>query len=231
MAKNKVAVIAGAGVGFSASVARQLKERGYALALASRTPDRHRDVADDLGARSYACDVSEEAAVADLFRQVDADLGPPGFVMFNASARAKGPFAELDPAAVKNSLLVSAYGGFLVARAAAERMLAAGEGNILLTGASASVKGYPQSAPFAMGKFALRGMAQSMARELHPKGIHVLHVVIDGAIYAESRKDWFDKPDAMLDPDAIATASLAAFDQPRSTWSWEIALRPWVETF
>ena len=229
--KNKVAVIAGAGAGFSASVARRLGERGYALALASRTPERHHDVAASLGARSYRCDVSDETSVADLFAAVDADLGPPGFVMFNASARSKGPFAELDAADVKQSLLVSAYGGFLVAQAAVQRMLPAGEGHILLTGASASVKGYPQSAPFAMGKFALRGLAQSMARELHPKGIHILHVVIDGAIYAESRKDWFDKPDAMLDPDAIATACLAAFDQPRSTWSWEIELRPWVETF
>jgi NAD(P)-dependent dehydrogenase (short-subunit alcohol dehydrogenase family) len=228
---SKVAVIAGAGAGFSASVARQLKDRGYALALASRTPERHADVGAALGARFYPCEVSDEASVANLFAAVDADLGPPGFVMFNASARSKGPFAELDPAEVKRSLLVSAYGGFLVARAAAERMLPAGEGRILLTGASASVKGYPLSAPFAMGKFALRGMAQSMARELHPKGIHVLHVVIDGAIYAESRKDWFDKPDAMLDPDAVATACLAAFDQPRSAWSWEIELRPWVETF
>ena len=122
------------------------------------------------------------AAVQALFRAVEADFGAPTLVVYNASARARGPFVELDPAGVAKALEVSAYGGFLVAQEAAKRMLPAGRGTILFTGASASVKGYAQSAPFAMGKFALRGLAQSMARELAPKGIHVAHFVIDGGI-------------------------------------------------
>jgi len=106
-----------------------------------------------------------------------------------------------------------------------------GSGAILFTGASAGIKGYPRSAPFAMGKFALRGLAQSMARELAPKGVHVAHFVIDGGIRSAERPDDPQKPDALLDPDAIAKSYLAMVDQPRSAWTWEIELRPWVETF
>ena len=138
---------------------------------------------------------------------------------------------ELDPAGVAKALEVSAYGGFLVAQEAAKRMLPLGRGSILFTGASASVKGYPQSAPFAMGKFALRGLAQSMARELHPQGIHVAHVVVDGGIRSARRAEPPDKPDSLLDPDAIAASYLHVIRQPRSVWATEIELRPWVERF
>lgn len=228
---GKVALIAGAGTGFSGSMARALAARGARVALASRDPARLGGIAGETGARAYACDVADEASVTGLFEAVDRDLGAPAFVMFNPSARVRGPFAELAAQDVRRALEVSAFGGFLVARQAVPRMLAAGEGRILLTGASASVKGYAKSAPFAMGKFALRGMAQSMARELHPQGIHVLHVVIDGAIRNPGRTEPPDRPDSMLDPDAIASACLAMLDQPRSAWSWEIELRPWVESF
>ena len=132
---------------------------------------------------------------------------------------------------MRRTIEVSAFGGFLVAQAAARAMLKAGRGTILLTGASASVKGYAQSAPFAMGKFALRGLAQSMSRELHPKGIHVIHVVVDGAIRADGRPEPADKPDSTLDPDAIAQTMLDVVQQPRSCWTDEIAVRPWVERF
>jgi NAD(P)-dependent dehydrogenase (short-subunit alcohol dehydrogenase family) len=152
-------------------------------------------------------------------------------VIYNASYRTRGPLVELDPAEVEKSIAVSAYGGFLVAQQAARRMLAKGRGAILFTGASASVKGYAQSAPFAMGKFALRGLAQSMARELHPQGIHVAHVVVDGGIRSARRAEPADKPDSMLDPDAIAATYLQLIHQPRSAWAWEIELRPWVERF
>jgi NAD(P)-dependent dehydrogenase (short-subunit alcohol dehydrogenase family) len=143
----------------------------------------------------------------------------------------RGPIAELDPAEVQRALMVSAYGGFLVGQLAARAMLARGQGCILFTGASASVKGYAQSAPFAMGKFALRGLAQSMARELQPRGIHVAHVVIDGGIRSAGRAEPVDKPDSMLDPDAIAETYMQLIAQPRSAWAWEIELRPWVERF
>ena len=135
------------------------------------------------------------------------------------------------PADVANSIAVSAFGGFLVAQQAVKRMLPNKHGAILFTGASASVKGYPQSAPFAMGKFALRGLAQSMARELAPQGIHVAHFVIDGGIRNPGRSEPPDKPDSMLDPDAIAASYWHVVQQPRSAWTWEVELRPWVERF
>lgn len=228
---SPIALIAGAGTGFSASVARRLAGSGYQIALAARSLEKTEALADEIGAKRYSCDVQDPGAVAELFESVDRDLGSPEFVMFNPSARARGSFLELDHADVRNALLVSAYGGFLVAQEAARRMVPEGRGAILLTGASASVKGYPLSAPFAMGKFALRGMAQSMARELHPKGVHVLHVVIDGAIRNPGRTEPADAPDSMLDPDAIAETCLSLLKQPRSAWTWEVEVRPWVEAF
>src|SRR5579885_2422433 len=132
---------------------------------------------------------------------------------------------------VAKSIAVSAYGGFLVAQEAVKRMLPHRRGVILFTGASASVKGYAQSAPFAMGKFALRGLAQSMARELSPQGIHVAHIVIDGGIRSASRQNPPDRPDGFLDPDAIAQTYLHLVQQHRSAWAWEVELRPWIEKF
>jgi len=132
---------------------------------------------------------------------------------------------------VEQAIAISAFGGFLVAQAATRRMLPRGHGAILFTGASASVKGYAQSAPFAMGKFALRGLAQSLARELAPQGIHVAHFVIDGGIKSARRPPDPEKPDSLLDPDAIAQSYLHVLQQPRSAWTWEVELRPWVEKF
>jgi NAD(P)-dependent dehydrogenase (short-subunit alcohol dehydrogenase family) len=166
-----------------------------------------------------------------LFDNVTRELGEPELVVYNASARVRGPLVDLDPSDVERSITVTAFGGFLVSQAAARRMVARGRGVILLTGASASVKGYAQSAAFAMGKFALRGLAQSMARELSPLGIHVAHVVIDGAIRPPGRTADPARPDSMLEPDAIAETYFQLACQPRSAWSWEIELRPWVERF
>ena len=185
----------------------------------------------EFGAKAFACDASERAQVDKLFADVDAALGVPEIVVYNASFRTRGPFVDLDPADVERALAVTAYGAFLVAQQAARRMLAKRHGAILLTGASAGVKGYPQSAPFAMGKFALRGLAQSMARELAPMNIHVAHFVIDGGVRSAARREPGDRPDSMLDPDAIAQSYWAIVQQPRSAWSWEVELRPWVETF
>lgn len=226
MASN-VALIVGAGPGFSGSVARKLAGRGMQVALASRRADE--GLAEELGGRAFRLDAGDPDATAALFADVDEALGPPEFVMYNPSARTRGPLTELDPAEVERAIRVSAFGGFLVAQQAVRRMAEAGGGRILLTGATASVKGVARSAAFAMGKFALRGLAQSMARELQPQNIHTLHVVIDGGIASPSRTS--DVPDALLDPDAIADAALAALDAPRSAWSWEIEVRPYVETF
>jgi NAD(P)-dependent dehydrogenase (short-subunit alcohol dehydrogenase family) len=228
---NAIALIVGAGKGLSASIARACAKRGMKVALAARNTDKLAGLVAETGAKAYVCDAAQPAAVQGLFRAVDAELGAPTLVVYNASARARGPIVEVDPAGVARALEVCAFGGFLVAQESARRMLPLGRGSILLTGASASVKGYPQSAPFAMGKFALRGLAQSMARELAPKGIHVAHFVIDGAIRqpGEARSD--RGPDGFLDPDAIAQTYLQIHDQPRSAWTWEVELRPWTETF
>jgi len=223
------ALIVGAGAGISASFARVLAREGYAVALAARRTEKLEALCREIDATTHACNAADPAAVADLFAALDDAGRPPEVVLYNASGRLRGPLTELDPAGVRDAVMVSAYGAFLVAQQAARRMLAKGSGAIFLTGASASVKGYPGSAPFAMGKFALRGLAESMARELQPKNIHVAHFVIDGAVAAPGRVS--DTPDALLDPDAVAQTYLAVLKQPRSAWSFEVALRPWVETF
>jgi NAD(P)-dependent dehydrogenase (short-subunit alcohol dehydrogenase family) len=228
--KDKVALIVGAGPGLSASVARRLAKAGMKVALAARTVGDLADLAAETDAIAFAADAADVAAVKKLFADVSANLGDdPYAVVFNPSYRTRGPLIELDPAEVAKSLTVSAYGGFLVGQEAARRMLPRGAGAIVFTGASASVKGYAQSAPFAMGKFALRGLAQSMARELAPQGIHVAHVVVDGGIRSASRPD--EGQDQWLDPDAIAESYLFLLKQHRSAWTWEIEVRPWVEKF
>jgi NAD(P)-dependent dehydrogenase (short-subunit alcohol dehydrogenase family) len=169
--------------------------------------------------------------VAKLFVEVTDRIGAPEIVIYNAGARAPGPLADLDPLAVQTALAISAFGGFLVTQQAAKRMVPRGRGAILLTGATASIKGFAQSAAFAMGKFALRGLAQSAARELGPKGIHVAHFVIDGAVRSAQHPDPAEQPDSTLDPDAIAQSYIDVLRQPRSAWCFEVELRPWVERF
>src|SRR5271166_253426 len=227
----ETALIVGAGRGLSASLARLFAAEGLRVALAARDTEKLAALCLETGAKAFACDAVEPNQVARLFAAVEAATGAPDVVVYNASARARGPVAELVPAEVERAIMVSAFGGFLVAREAARRMVPKGHGAILFTGASASVKGYPLSAPFAMGKFALRGLAQSMARELAPQGIHVGHFVIDGAIRNPGRVEPADRPDSMLDPDAIAATYLNLLNQPRSAWTWEVELRPWVERF
>ncbi len=230
-AKYERVLIVGAGSGLSASIARLFAKSGLKVALGARSVDDLAPLAKEIGGQTFACDATKRADVAKLFTDLDAAFGAPDVIVYNASFRTRGPFIELDPAEVEKTLIVSAFAGFLVAQEAVKRMLPRKRGAILFTGASASVKGYAQSAPFAMGKFALRGLAQSMARELSPQGIHVAHVVIDGGIRSTSRADPPDKPDSMLDPDAIAQNYLKLLQQRRSAWAWEIELRPWVERF
>jgi NAD(P)-dependent dehydrogenase (short-subunit alcohol dehydrogenase family) len=227
----RTALIVGAGSGLSASLARAFATDGMKVAIASRRPDNVAAVANETDAKAFACDASKRGDVIKLFADVTAALGAPDVVVYNASYRTRGPFVELDAAEVERALIVTAYAGFLVAQEAVKHMLPNRHGAVLFTGASASVKGYAQSAPFAMGKFALRGLAQSMARELSPQGIHIGHVVVDGGIRSGRRPDPSDKPDSTLDPDAIAQSYLALLHQPRSAWAWEIEVRPWVERF
>ncbi len=227
----KSALIVGSGSGLSASLARAFAKSGMRIALAARSTEKLAALATETGAKTYACNACERPQVEKLFAALDAGSGAPDVVVYNASYRTRGPLLELDAAEVEKAIAVSAFGAFLVAQAAVKRMLPLGHGAILFTGASASLKGYAQSAPFAMGKFALRGLAQSMARELSPQGIHVAHFVIDGGIRSARRAEPADKPDSLLDPDAIAASYMHVLQQPRNAWTQELELRPWVEKF
>jgi NAD(P)-dependent dehydrogenase (short-subunit alcohol dehydrogenase family) len=229
--KYKTALIVGAGEGLSASLARLFARQGIRVALAARKIEKLGALCSETGARAFACNATDPDDVERLFGLVEREIAAPDLVVYNASGRERGAFVDLVPADVANAIAVSAFGGFLVAQQAVRRMLPNHHGAILFTGASASVKGYSQSAPFAMGKFALRGLAQSMARELSPQGIHIAHFVIDGGIRSAVRSEPADRPDSMLDPDAIALSYWNVLQQPRSAWSWELELRPWVEKF
>jgi NAD(P)-dependent dehydrogenase (short-subunit alcohol dehydrogenase family) len=224
-------LIVGAGPGISASLARALYAAGVTVGLAARSTEKLAPLADEIGAKAFAVDAADPAAVARLFEEADEQLGEPDVVVYNASARVRGGIADIDPEQVRRALEISAFGGFLVAQQAARRMIPRRHGAILFTGASASVKGYALSASFAMGKFALRGLAQSAARELGPQGIHVAHFVIDGGVRSAGRADPPDRPDSTLDPDGVAQTYLDVLRQPRSAWSLEVELRPWVERF
>jgi len=225
------ALIVGAGLGISASLARHFAALGVKVALAARNVQKLEPLIQGTGTLAFSADASDPESVAQLFQQVCDRMDEPDIVVYNASARIQGPLAELDPSAVQRALAVTAFGGFLVTQQAAKRMLPRGHGAILLTGATASVKGFAHSAAFAMGKFALRGLAQSAAREFGPKGIHVAHFIIDGGVRAAHRQDPADRPDSTLDPEAIAQAYIDVLRQPRSAWSQEVELRPWVEHF
>lgn len=227
---GNVAVIVGVGSGLSASLARALAPT-HRLTLAARDTDKLGPLVEETGARAVSLDATDPASTSALFDNLPA---APRLVVYNPSFRTRGPLAELDPEAVRRALDVTAFGAFLTGQAAARAMLAAEpedgvRGTIIFTGASAGVKGFPLSAPFAMGKFAQRGLAESMARELHPQGIHVVWVNIDGAIGNPGVDP--GAPDSKLDPDAIAGEYLRLAAQPRSVWSHEATLRPWVERF
>src|SRR5271154_3025979 len=225
------ALVVGVGAGISASLARRLSALGVRVGLAARDVAKLAPLVQETGAAAFAADASQAASVAALFEAAEKQIGEPDIVVYNASARVQGPLAELDPAAVEQALRISAFGAFLVAQQAAKRMTPRGRGAIFFTGATAGVKGFANSAAFAMGKFALRGLAQSAARELGPKGVHVAHFVIDGGVRSSERLDPADRPDSFLDPDAIAQTYIDVLRQPRSAWSLEVELRPWVERF
>jgi len=229
---TETALIVGTGGGLSAALARLFHKESMRLALAARRPEKLTELCAATGAKAYTCDASERTSVNALFEAVNRDLGAPDIVVYNPSYRTRGPIADLDPDEVLKTLTVTCYGGFLVAQQAARAMLKTGHGSILFTGASASIKGYARSAPFAMGKFGLRGLAQSLARELAPQNIHVAHFVIDGGIRQTNDSRANERgPDGLLEPDAIAATYLHVHRQQRSAWTAEIELRPWVESY
>jgi NAD(P)-dependent dehydrogenase (short-subunit alcohol dehydrogenase family) len=225
------ALIVGAGPGLGASLARAFTDQcGMRVAVSARRPEPLEAIAADTGAVPLVADATNPAAIEALFDAATLALGgAPDVVVYNASKRVRGPFVDVDADAVAHAVDVSAIAAFRVAQQAVRRMVPDRHGAVLFTGASAGVKGFAQSAAFAMGKFALRGLAQSMARELAPQGIHVAHVVIDGSIRAAGASN--DGQDNQLDADAIAATYVHLLAQPRSAWSWEIEVRPWVERF
>jgi short-subunit dehydrogenase len=225
---KKSVLIVGAGHGLSSSLARLCTENNMSVALVARNIKKLENLAKDINATLHKCDTSEINEVSNLFKNLDQTIGTPDLVVYNPSARVRGPIEDLDPEDTLKALKVTCFGAFLVAQQATKRMLKRGNGSIFFTGASAGVKGFPNSSVFAMGKFGLRGLAQSLARELHPKNIHVGHFVIDGGIKSRTRQAI---DDSLLDPDQIAKTYMELHLQHRSTWAWEIELRPWVEHF
>lgn len=234
MAQKEIALIVGGGPGLSASLARLFSREGMQVAVAARDTKKLEGLVQEINGQAYACDAGMPKDVERLFESMSHDIGEPDIVVYNASGRVRGPLIELDPDAVRNTILVTCYGGFLVGQAAAKRMIKAGHGTILFTGASASIKGFANSAAFAMGKMGLTGLVQSMARELQPMNIHVAQVVIDGGIYEPTKRPerlTSRGPDGNLDPDAIAQTYLHLHRQHRSSWASHVELRPWSEKF
>jgi NAD(P)-dependent dehydrogenase (short-subunit alcohol dehydrogenase family) len=228
-----VAIVVGAGPGLGAALARRFAEGGMAVAVVRRDADKLRDLATEIGGRAYACDASEPADVNALFEDVARDLGTPSLVAYNAGAYRPGSILEIDPAAFERCWRIGCYGGFLVGQAAARRMVPVGAGTMLFTGATASLRGSAGFANLAVPKFGLRALAQSMARELGPKGVHVAHVIIDGQIAGE-RPGYRPEErgaEAVLSPTAVAEAYYQLHLQPKSAWTQELDLRPWVERF
>jgi NAD(P)-dependent dehydrogenase (short-subunit alcohol dehydrogenase family) len=225
------ALIIGAGAGISASLARAFSREGLKVGLVGRNPAKLAELAAQTGASVFSADAAQPADMVKLFKDVDASLGEPDVVVYNPSSRVHGSVADIDPTVVRDAIAITAFGGFLAVQQAAQRMIRRARGAILLTGASASIKGFAMSSAFAMGKFALRGLAQSAARELGPKGIHVAHFIIDGGVRSAHRADPAERPDSTLNPDSIAQTYVDVLRQPRDAWSFEVELRPWVETF
>ncbi|MEO7852469.1 MAG: SDR family NAD(P)-dependent oxidoreductase [Rubrivivax sp.] len=222
---TKVALIVGAGPGISGAFAQALKSDGYQVAVVARNAAKLKALADDIGALPVVADASSIGSLRQAFVQVDSQLGEPQVVLYNPSARVRGELLSIDAQDVAAAMQTTAVGAFVVAQEATRRMLPHKRGAIFFTGATAGVKGFARSSAFAMGKFALRGLAQSLARELSPAGIHVVHFVIDGSVQAPS-----DQP-GVFTPKAIAYSYMAALAQPPGAWSWEIELRSHTESF
>ena len=219
-------LIVGVGDGLSASLARLFSNQNMNVLLASRNIDKLKDLKEEINSTTYQCDSTNIESVSNLFLELDKTIGTPNLVIYNAAARVRGGVSELDPIQTQKAIEVTCFGAFLVAKESATRMLKRGNGSIFFTGATAGVKGFANSSVFAMGKFGLRGLAQSLARELHPKNIHIGHFVIDGGIGRESDSNY-----QMMHPDAIAQTYLDFYNQDSSAWAWEIELRTFKEKF
>jgi len=223
---NESVLIVGVGSGLSASLARLCASKNMNIVLAARNVDKLQNLKEEINAQTFKCESSDIESVSNLFKETDKTIGIPNLVIYNPSVRLKGSITELDPKQTQEAINVTCFGAFLVAQEASKRMLKRKSGSIFFTGASASVKGFANSSVFAMGKFGLRGLAQSLARELHPQNIHIGHFIIDGAIGREPFGTY-----ETINPDSIAKTYLEFHNQDKSAWSWEIELRTSVEKF
>ena len=226
---NESALIIGTGLGLSASLARLCASKGMKVVLAARNINKLEALASEINADTIVCDAGDIDSVSSLFNLTDQSIGIPNLVVYNPSARIRGSIVDLDPEETRKAINITCFGAFLTAQQASRRMLSRGSGSIFFTGASAGVKGFANSSVFAMGKFGLRGLAQSLARELHPKNIHIGHFIIDGGIRGPNSSK--TKNNDLLEPEAIAKSYLQFHQQDRSAWAWEIELRPWIEKF
>jgi NAD(P)-dependent dehydrogenase (short-subunit alcohol dehydrogenase family) len=242
MANSKCAVVVGAGTGTGAEVAKMLIGNGYSVALARRTPEALDPLVKEIEAGggsvvAVGADASDEAQVERLFEHAESAFGPPRFVLFNAAGFAMGPIVETTSEQFEDMWRTASYGGFVVGREAARRMVPHGEGTILFTGATAAVKASASFAAFAAGKHGLRAVAQSMAKELGPQGVHVAHLIIDGVIDVprvhETMPDLAASKgeDGLIDPMSIAATMLWLHEQPKNAWTFELDLRPFKETW
>ncbi len=219
-------LIVGAGPGLSASLARLCSSKNMKVVLAARNVKKLQSLKEEINVQIFKCDSSDIKSVLNLFNETDKVIGTPNLVIYNPSRRIKGSITELDPEQTREAINVTCFGAFLVAQEAAKRMLKRKSGSIFFTGASAGIKGFANSSVFAMGKFGLRGLAQSLARELHPQNIHIGHFIIDGAIGQKPFGTY-----ETIHPDSIAKTYLDFHHQDKSAWSWEIELRTSVEKF
>ena len=222
---SEVVLIVGVGPGLSSSIARLCASRKMKVILAARDIGKLENLKKEIDAITISCDASDVKSVQNLFKEIDK-IGVPNLVIYNPSMRVKGSITEIDAIQVQKAINVTCFGAFLVSQEASKRMLERKSGSIFFTGATAGVKGFANSSAFAMGKFALRGLAQSLARELHPQNIHIGHFIIDGAIGREPYGDY-----QTMHPDEIAKSYLSFYDQEKSAWAWEIELRTSVEKF
>jgi NAD(P)-dependent dehydrogenase (short-subunit alcohol dehydrogenase family) len=241
--KSGVALLVGAGDAIGAAVARRFAAGGCSVCVARRDPEKSRSIVQEIVAsggvaRAVGTDVRNEAAVQKLFSDVEAELGPVEVCLFNAGANVKAPLIETGARLFFKAWELACYGGFLAGREAARYMVPRGRGTILFTGATASVRGGSGFAAFAAAKFGLRALAQSMARELAPKNIHVAHLIIDGAIDSEAIHRRLGAatgtlpdmlPDSLIQTRSVAEAYWALHNQSRDGWTHELDIRPYVE--
>jgi len=240
--RPNVALVAGVGEGLGGAIARRFARGGHPTVLVARNADRLARIAAGIEAAggrgiAYVADLREESAVAKLFDDVEAEIGPIGVAVFNTGANYRASILDTPADMFEKVWRLGCYAGFLVGREAARHMVPRGQGTIIFTGATASLRGSAQFAAFAAAKGGVRQVAQAMARELGPQGIHVASVIIDGMIDSPRVRERFPErsaqlpPDGMLKPDDIAETYWQLHQQPRDAWSFEVDLRPWAEQF